>query len=762
MNKSILISNYNITSEWIGGYIKKLDPHSTQFALKTCLALVIGYGTAFLLNFSASTTATTVLVLNTCYLGNSLDKAILRITGTLAGGVIALFLMGFLAQERFLFIFFVAVLNAFLFYMMQGSRYPYSWFVCALTILIVGFGSVDNPYNVFHLAVSRVSGVILGIASSLLVYGLLWPSRAGDDFEKQLRNIFNQAGELIYLKYSAYILDKDFANQVGKAEKNIISGLPKLRATLATAGHDTGRFSRFLKSYNILVNQIDTLINLIFIVGETYKNCSTYPSLKFNIQNSQAFSEIMGLIENHTRKLVSDCDLSRDGTTVEDNSAFQVEFQTKLDSLTEELKSKGLDSESIVAFSIMRAKLLELSSLIIKTRSILISLESSGKSDFFNASQPEIFELEKSFSITSPRTTKAINSALIIMLASTVWIITDWPLGYSSFLLFAWIISYVNIVSPVIPTRQLISSLLWASGAGFLMYFLVMPQLDNFLQLAPILALIFFPFCYYMNNTNPLVAVWGMVAAVLLVSFVNITQMQSYSFTTFVNIFIGVGGGMLLGLLSLSIIANRIPEKEFKKQLILFFGSCEEMLIQLDKHKPWTPQGKSIIHSGRKELIKHIKMSTLWARTLNYNQIPDNDPDKIKSLLSSMENIFFKLNSLEQARQQFKDESSISLLKDRGDQLLQNITDQFKLLKNSVSNGVRVPDFPEISKTVSQTRADWEEIRKREFIDHNLSELSVQILLVAGFYQSLAASLAECRKHANTLHWKAFDQAYFQ
>jgi uncharacterized membrane protein YccC len=440
VNKSILISHFDKIFEWIDGYLKKLDPHSTNFALKTCLALVVGYGLAFLLNFSASTTAITVLVLNTRYLGSSVDKGVLRITGTLAGAVIALFLIGFLAQERFLFIFVVAVLNAFLFYMMQGSRYPYSWFVCAMTILIVGFGSVENPDNIFHSAVSRVSGVILGIISSLLVHGLLRPSRAGDDFEKQLRNILHEASELLELKYSDYILDRSDANQIVKIERNIISGLPKLKSTLNAAAYDTGRFSRFLKSYNVLIAQTDTLVNLIYVISQTFKNCYTYPSLKFNIQKSQAFSEIMELITSYTRKLVSDCDLSRDGTIVNDDSAFQAEFQTKLDSLTEEFKSQGLDPESTLAFFIMRTKLEELASLIIKIRSILLSVESPGKSEIFNASQPEIFEIEESFSITSPRFMKAITSALMIMLASIIWIITDWPLGYSSFLLFVCII----------------------------------------------------------------------------------------------------------------------------------------------------------------------------------------------------------------------------------------------------------------------------------------------------------------------------------
>jgi uncharacterized membrane protein YgaE (UPF0421/DUF939 family) len=761
VNKSILISHFDKIFEWIDGYLKKLDPHSTNFALKTCLALVVGYGLAFLLNFSASTTAITVLVLNTRYLGSSVDKGVLRITGTLAGAVIALFLIGFLAQERFLFIFVVAVLNAFLFYMMQGSRYPYSWFVCAMTILIVGFGSVENPDNIFHSAVSRVSGVILGIISSLLVHGLLRPSRAGDDFEKQLRNILHEASELLELKYSDYILDRSDANQIVKIERNIISGLPKLKSTLNAAAYDTGRFSRFLKSYNVLITQTDTLVNLIYVISQTFKNCYTYPSLKFNIQKSQAFSEIMELITSYTRKLVSDCDLSRDGTIVNDDSAFQAEFQTKLDSLTEEFKSQGLDPESTLAFFIMRTKLEELASLIIKIRSILLSVESPGKSEIFNASQPEIFEIEESFSITSPRFMKAITSALMIMLASIIWITTDWPLGYSSFLLFVWIISYVNIVSPAVPTKPILSGFIWAAAVGSVMYFLLMPQLDNYQQLAPLIILMFFPFCYKMNNPSPLISVWGMIASVLLVMFANISEVQTYSFSTYVNTFIGTGGGLLIGLVILSIFSYRRPEKEFKKQMILFFGSCEEMLKQLDKHKPWTPKGRSILFSGRKELINHIKNTILWASTLNYERTPDNDKTKVESLLSSLEDITFRLDSLEQARQEFKDESSITSLRKKWTDMHQGLNQEFKMLKDSISKGEQVPDFPDISELVKQISEDLKEIRKREGADKNLSELAVRILLVAGFYQSLAASLAECREQVNRLNWKAWDQAYF-
>ncbi len=745
----------------ISSLLKKIDYSASAFAFKTCLALAIGYGLAFWLNFSASTTAITILVLSTRYLGSSLDKAILRIAGTLAGAVLALFLVGIIAQERFLFIFVVAILNAVLFYIMQGSRYPYSWFVFAMTLMIVGFGSIENPDNTFHLALSRTSGVMLGIASSLLVHSLLWPSRAGLDFEKQLRSILNNYSELPSLKYSAYFSKDSDIKDSALIERNIISGLPKIRATLDAASSDTGRFSRFQKSYSSLINQVSSLANLLFVLSETFKNCSTYPSLKNDLQQSKKLDEIIELIVSQLRKLVIECDLSRDGTANESDTISQSEFRNKLDDLTEELRSKGLDLVSSLAFSIMKKKLEELEANIIKTRSMLLSVEKPGESEFFNATQPEIFEIEKSFNIKSPRFIKSVTSALIVMLASIIWIVTDWPLGYSSFLLFAWGISYVNIVSPVVPTRQLLSGFVWGAGVGSLVYFIVMPQLDNFLQLAPIIILMFFPFCYKLNSQNPLAAAWGMLGAILLVSFANIANEQTYSFSTFVNIFIGAGGGLLMGMILLGIFSHKSPEKEFKKQMISFFGSCESLFKQVDTNRPWTEKGRALIFSSKKELLNNVKISSFWGSTLNYERTTTNDKNKVNSLLSSNSNIIFRIDALLEASQQFKDESIHSSIKEKAQEMHRTIVDEFSMLQSSISNGEPVPEFSDLSDIVKQIRADIEVIRDRKEAGTKENKIVVNLLLMAGFYQSLTSSLNECRDRVNSLNWETFDETYF-
>jgi hypothetical protein len=167
------------------------------------------------------------------------------------------------------------------------------------------------------------------------------------------------------------------------------------------------------------------------------------------------------------------------------------------------------------------------------------------------------------------------------------------------------------------------------------------------------------------------------------------------------------------------------------------------------------------LFSGRKELTNHIQNTILWAGTLNYERTPDNDETKVKSLLSSLENITFRLDSLEQARQEYKDDSSITSLRKKWTDMHQALVQEFKLLKDSISNGQQVPDFPDISELVKQISTDLKDIRSREGASENLNELAVRILLLTGFYQSLTLSLAECRQRVNALDWKAWDQAYF-
>jgi len=129
VNKSILIENMSSLLDWVEGYVKRLDPLSAQLAIKTCLAIVIGQAIALWLDWSATIVATTILMLQTRYLGSTLDKGILRFAGGLGGAVVALVVMAVFPQDRFLFIGTIALLTVIGIYIQQGSRYPYAWLI---------------------------------------------------------------------------------------------------------------------------------------------------------------------------------------------------------------------------------------------------------------------------------------------------------------------------------------------------------------------------------------------------------------------------------------------------------------------------------------------------------------------------------------------------------------------------------------------------------------------------------------------------------
>ena len=80
--------------------------------------------------------------------GQSFNKAALRMFGTLVGTVIALIFIGLFAQDRWLFMLFLAPWVGYCTYMMGGAKHQYFWNVCGFVSVIICMGGawVENGY----------------------------------------------------------------------------------------------------------------------------------------------------------------------------------------------------------------------------------------------------------------------------------------------------------------------------------------------------------------------------------------------------------------------------------------------------------------------------------------------------------------------------------------------------------------------------------------------------------------------------------------
>ena len=134
--------------------------------------MVVGYGLALRFDWKASSVATTIIVLQTAALGSTLNKAMLRMAGTLAGAVVGLSLVTFLAHDRVLFILGMALVTGVCVWAMQKSSHGYAWMLVVLTSAIVGWPAATNPLNTFQTSVDRVTAVTVGVILSALAQGV--------------------------------------------------------------------------------------------------------------------------------------------------------------------------------------------------------------------------------------------------------------------------------------------------------------------------------------------------------------------------------------------------------------------------------------------------------------------------------------------------------------------------------------------------------------------------------------------------------------
>src|SRR6201999_1326590 len=104
-------------------------------AIKTALATVLAYGVALSMDWeNAHWAAFAVAFCGLSTVGESLNKGLLRLSGTLVGGLAALVLIALFPQERWLFLTYMSAFTGFCIFMMFGASRRYFWQVAGISI----------------------------------------------------------------------------------------------------------------------------------------------------------------------------------------------------------------------------------------------------------------------------------------------------------------------------------------------------------------------------------------------------------------------------------------------------------------------------------------------------------------------------------------------------------------------------------------------------------------------------------------------------
>ena len=117
----------------------------TKDAIKTALAMTIAYGIALSMDWDKPYWAGfAVAFISLETIGQSLNKAAMRMLGTLVAMAVALTLIALFAQERWAFMLTLSIFLGLMAYRMGRGKFPYFWQVSGfVTAIICMDGGLD-------------------------------------------------------------------------------------------------------------------------------------------------------------------------------------------------------------------------------------------------------------------------------------------------------------------------------------------------------------------------------------------------------------------------------------------------------------------------------------------------------------------------------------------------------------------------------------------------------------------------------------------
>src|SRR5215468_9718858 len=139
----------------------------------------------------------TVIVLATPTAGASIQKAGLRVIGTVVGAGFSLMLIEWFDQAPLGFSLALAALCLTAAYGASGTRHAYAYLIGFVTVAIVAMQGLETPELTVHIALARACEVGIGVATAVLVRLSLWPVRSSERLRAELAATLDQSTVLL-------------------------------------------------------------------------------------------------------------------------------------------------------------------------------------------------------------------------------------------------------------------------------------------------------------------------------------------------------------------------------------------------------------------------------------------------------------------------------------------------------------------------------------------------------------------------------------
>jgi uncharacterized membrane protein YccC len=614
-------------------------------SIKTALAMAIAYAIALSMDWGNPFWAGfAVAFISLSTVGQSINKAAMRMLGTFVGCLVALVLIGLFPQDRWLFMLFLSAYVGICTYLMTGKKRQYFWNVSGFVCVLVCMSGGPNPVNAFETAVLRAEETGLGILVYSLVAILLWPVHSRNNLIATSIELVKGQQQLCQAVYAMF--ENSSTERLTTLKGQVLQIHPRFKQFLDAAESDTYEIWEMRKHWQRFQMQASELTKTIEHCSQSIVEIQSLRISPMLDNLDDFFTEIVRRFAGIERML--------NGKPTE-LLLKKIELGKNLSSLS------TLSHFERAAVIVFQTRLLQLEKL---TRAQFETL-STINGYVHHDPTPATRSVSSGFQVPAPdRMLASVQVMLTMWLAYLALIYVDSLPGGNGFVTMAAVFSMIMASTPQISLMLLFIPLAASVLFGCLVYLFIMPHLRTFLGLGLLLFMVTFAFCYlFATPKQQLVKIFG-IAMFLAVASIN--NQQVYSFMV-------VATNVLMYPLLFMFLAitahfpvNLSNEKSFLRLLGRYFRSCDYILSNMhDKSR----QVESGLAKARMAFhLREISSIPLklgpWARFMDLKVLSGTSAPDIQALITGLQELSGRIKDLYQERSSLKDRYLITELSD--------------------------------------------------------------------------------------------------
>ena len=207
---------------------------------------------------------TVFVLMDAQYVGALAFKASMRMTGTIVGALIGVWLASDYASTPAIFLSVFFLVMAFAGYKVGqvGARQvPYAYYLVGLTTLTIASAGVTDPAQAWQTGLDRTEEIFIGIISSLLVSSLVWPRYAREEFLGAGRAALKTIRKLFSIHAQAYVTPANALIEIQQLHRTFDQQFSRLKNLLQVGARESPVFFARLANYNTFMVSLANLFH---------------------------------------------------------------------------------------------------------------------------------------------------------------------------------------------------------------------------------------------------------------------------------------------------------------------------------------------------------------------------------------------------------------------------------------------------------------------------------------------------------------------